>query len=119
MKHEKHTQMISLKREPASTGEDRPGIAASISEEASHPSAYISHPSLPKMKVGQKVKLHGVVSSVTHRSKEGGEEDNSAEISLHHMEPIAEAMEGKKMRGTKEDEDAIEEGMRAAENNKE
>lgn len=116
MKNPKADKLISLEHKPASTGDNMPEIAAAIADQSSHPSAYVSHPSLPKMKVGQKVKLHGVVSSFTNRTGKDGEEDNSADISLHHMEPIAEAMEGKKSTNS-DDEEAIENGMRAAENN--
>lgn len=125
-------KMISLERKPMQEGDNMDGIAVSVSkpEGPDYPTAYVSHPSLPKMKVGQKVKLHGVVKGFTERTHSSSnkgqgpediENDNSADIDLHHIEPMnGEEDEGKpKKSKSQEDDEAIEQGLAAAENNNE
>lgn len=117
--HKNKGKMISLEHEK----EDHiPSIASSEPDKGPHyPTTYISHKNLPKMKPGQKVKLHGVVKSfsTTERSgKEGDKMDNNADIDIHHMEPMEdEAHEPKPKNKAQKDEEAIEEGLAAAENN--
>lgn len=130
MKSMKPSKLIPMEHKP-SVGDNMPSIAEAVTgdasggpstKEPSYPGAYLSHPDLPKMKVGDKVKLHGVVKAFTTRdTKEGAGADNSADIDIHHVEPIGAADEegqpNKKHRGSNDDENAIETGLAAAENN--
>jgi hypothetical protein len=82
------------------------------------PSAYLTHKDLPKHKVGDKVVLHGKVTSFEEGERENSDGEKKKhrhmEVELHELHTGANDEKEPK----ESDEDEIEKGMKEAENPK-